>query len=110
MSFHFWNRLSQRLAQARPDSMAAASPELAALEQQRRRSFFAPAFERLVALIRGRVRFPENYELWGRNERSDFKAGRHDVGDTLVESAEVLGAPRCAPIFSSLIFCFSRDF
>lgn len=56
MCFNFWNKLARRLGRSHPPGMEQASAELAAKEQQRRREFFAPAYERLVQLIRGRVR------------------------------------------------------
>lgn len=37
---------------------------------------FTPTLERLVALIRGRVRFSENFDAWHRDERQDFKRAR----------------------------------
>ena len=48
---------------------------------------FVPAFERLVALVRGRVRLPANWELLHSDEQKDFKRGRFAVGDTLLDAA-----------------------
>jgi hypothetical protein len=45
-------------------------------ERLRRVALFTPTLERLVALIRGRVRFHENFDSWHRDERSDFKRAR----------------------------------
>lgn len=56
MSFAFWNKLAGQLAAPRPAGTEGVSPELAAQEAKRRREFFAPAFARLVELIRGRVK------------------------------------------------------
>ena len=54
---------------------------------------FKPAFARLVTLIQGRVRYPETWRELGREERQDFKASRHSIGDTLVHAAGV--CPAC---------------
>ncbi len=45
-------------------------------ERERRIALFTPTLERLVALIRGRVRFHENFDSWHRDERQDFKRAR----------------------------------
>ena len=45
-------------------------------ERERRVRVFTPTLERLVALIRGRVRFHDNFESWHRDERQDFKRAR----------------------------------
>ena len=45
-------------------------------ERERRQRVFTPTLERLVALIRGRVRFHENFDAWHRDERQDFKRAR----------------------------------
>ena len=52
-----------------------------AAEAERRRQFFLPAFERLVALIRGRVREPEGYNSWSKDEKHEFRTARDEVGD-----------------------------
>ena len=51
-------------------------------ERQRRVALFTPTLERLVALIRGRVRFHENFDSWHRDERSDFKRARWGADGT----------------------------
>lgn len=45
-------------------------------ERERRAALFTPTLERLVALIRGRVRFSEQFDSWHRDERQDFKRAR----------------------------------
>ena len=37
---------------------------------------FTPVYERLVTLIRGRVRFHDDFDSWHRDERMDFKRAR----------------------------------
>ena len=54
--------------------------------RQRRESFY-PAYTKLVSLIRGRVRFPEQYEALHEDEKRDFKAARYAVADTLLDAA-----------------------
>lgn len=63
-------------------------------DARRRVQVFSPYFERLVALIRLRVRFPDKYDEWSRDVQMDFKDSRKDVADTLLETAEVLGSER----------------
>lgn len=66
-------------------------------EQSRRLELFRPAFEQLVGLIRGRVRFPDDFETWHHDERADFKRARIAVGDTLLDAA----CARLAPLPAS---------
>jgi hypothetical protein len=70
MSFGFWHKLSRQLSmtslqqqqeqQQQPGSpvqpAAAAATGAVAAEQQRRREFFRPAFEKLISMVRGRMR------------------------------------------------------
>jgi hypothetical protein len=85
MSFSFWHKLSWQLKQALPDLQQQQQQQLAVvpgssmqpaangllsagslgqpgsmsqqpMEQQRRREFFRPAFEKLISLVRGRMR------------------------------------------------------
>ncbi|GFH28117.1 importin N-terminal domain-containing protein [Haematococcus lacustris] len=72
LSFNFWHKLAKALtsgwgprdvgadstsADASPSASHAVPPaDVAAGEMARRRAFFTPAYERLVVLVRGRVR------------------------------------------------------
>lgn len=57
-------------------------------EQRRQRvSIFAPAFSRLVEVIRGHCRYPDNWRSLDRAERSEFKRSRIAIGDTLTDAA-----------------------
>lgn len=56
-------------------------------EQSRRLDLFRPAFEQLVGLIRGRVRYPDDLDTWHHDERADLKRARVAVGDTLLDAA-----------------------
>jgi hypothetical protein len=49
-------------------------------EQARRRAFFAPAFERLVSIVRQRVRFPTQSSKWSKEQMADFRKTRYEVG------------------------------
>ena len=62
-------------------------PSLTQAEQEQRLAIFVPAFEHLVGIIRGRVRYPDDYDQWHRDERSDFKRHRVAIGDTLLDAA-----------------------
>lgn len=80
MSFNFWHRLSRILTTGlQPQPIGSADAQGGALTQeetQRRLGVFAPVFERLVGLVRGRVRFPDSYDSWHRDEQADFKRAR----------------------------------
>ncbi|KAK9830032.1 hypothetical protein WJX72_009312 [[Myrmecia] bisecta] len=89
MSFNFWHRLARHLT-----SEFSSATESSADERRQRQELFVPTFEKLVALIRGRVRFPDNYDKWHHDEKADFKRSRYAVGDTLQDAAAVLGADR----------------
>ena len=61
----------------RPDARAESEEgPVSDEERQRRVQLFTPTLERLVALIRGRVRFTEGFDAWHRDERQDFKRAR----------------------------------
>eukprot|EP00878_Enallax_costatus_P020398 GHUV01021558.1.p1 GENE.GHUV01021558.1~~GHUV01021558.1.p1 ORF type:complete len:515 (+),score=87.61 GHUV01021558.1:142-1545(+) len=70
MSFSFWHKLSRQLTigvielQSQPSLTVPGSPiannqavNSTAAEQARRREFFRPAFEKLISLVRGRMRW-----------------------------------------------------
>ena len=78
------------------DSSAMSPPE-----QLRRLELFRPAFEQLVGLIRGRVRYPKEYSTWHADERADFKRLRVAVGDILLDAA-------CEPLRLKYIFLFMQ--
>jgi hypothetical protein len=72
MCFGFWHKLARQLSEQQPSQqlqqqqqqfppppgspLAAGVQAPGDLEQQRRRQFFAPIFERLLSLVRGRMR------------------------------------------------------
>ena len=76
--FTFWGRLARAL----PGGDG---------ERERRRALFAPAFAQLVRNVAGRVRYPDDYGAWSRDQRADFKRARHAVGDACLDAAGVLG-------------------
>ena len=63
-------------------------------ELRRRVAVFTPAFEQLVALLRGRVRYPADWESWEEDDRDDFRRARQDVGDALLDAAGECVRPR----------------
>lgn len=92
VSFNFWHRLSRALTVGlHPQPLFAEEPAVPKDEAERRLSVFKPVFQRLVTLIRGRVRFPDDFDTWHRDEKADFKRGRVAIGDTLMDAAGVLG-------------------
>jgi len=48
---------------------------------------YPQAFEQLVAVVRGRVRYPEDFDTWHRDDQDEFKRSRYAIGDTLLDAA-----------------------
>ncbi|CAG9460545.1 unnamed protein product [Pedinophyceae sp. YPF-701] len=94
ISFNFWHRLSVELCVPPPPPRDEAQQRANAEEAARRRAAFVPAFEQLVRLIQGRVKYPPEYEAWTRQERHEFKRARYAVADTLEDAANVIGGTR----------------
>jgi hypothetical protein len=63
-------------------------------EAKMRLKLFTPAYEQLVMLMKGRVRYPEDWESWEEDDRDDFKHARQSVAETLVDAA---GERPCLP-------------
>jgi len=89
ISFNFWHSLAVAL-QSRGGGGGAADDA----ERERRRQAFVPAYEKLVGLICGRVRYPAGHETMHREERAEFKRARYAVADTLEDAAMVVGGAR----------------
>uniref|UniRef100_A0A383V7P9 Importin N-terminal domain-containing protein n=1 Tax=Tetradesmus obliquus TaxID=3088 RepID=A0A383V7P9_TETOB len=108
MSFGFWHKLSRQLSTASlmqeqqqqqapglpVQAAAAAATNAAAAEQQRRREFFRPAFEKLISLVRGRMRLPDGYSSMRNSERADWRRHRHAWADVLVDACDAVGQQR----------------
>ena len=62
---------------------------------QQRLELFRPAFSQLVALICGRVRYPEDWDSLHQDERDDFKQQRYGVADTLLDAAGTFAGSLC---------------
>ena len=73
--------------------MSCKSPSLQNGGDQQRLELFRPAFSQLVALICGRVRYPEDWDSLHQDERDDFKQQRYGVADTLLDAA---GSSACS--------------
>ena len=73
------------ITQQKPPS--AAWQETGTEEARRRLAVFVPAFERMVALVRGHVRLPDNWDALHSDEQKEFKRNRFAVGDTLLDAA-----------------------
>ena len=56
-------------------------------EGERRLELFKPAFSQLIALICGRVRYPDDWDTWHRDDRDEFRQQRYSVADTLLDAA-----------------------
>jgi len=117
ISFNFWSKLARQLrptafSPSRSSSMMVPVQDMASniesapagedlpmdvsqAELSRRREFFQPAFEKLITLIRGRVRYPEAWGSWSKEAHHEFKRQRHDIADTLDDAAGVVGFGRC---------------
>ncbi|KAK2080120.1 hypothetical protein QBZ16_002516 [Prototheca wickerhamii] len=98
ISFNFWHRLSGALVAATgPEPIRAGGAGEAALAPGRGRRAprrLCPAFERLVLLLQGRVRFPEAFDRWRADEQAEFKRARAGIADALIDAAGVLGGAR----------------
>uniref|UniRef100_A0A1D2AEU2 Importin N-terminal domain-containing protein n=1 Tax=Auxenochlorella protothecoides TaxID=3075 RepID=A0A1D2AEU2_AUXPR len=113
MSFNFWHRLSRVLTsglQPQPIGSGGAQEGALAPEESRRRlAVFAPVFERLVGMVRGRVRFPDLFDSWHRDEQADFKRARVGVGDTLIDAATVLGGEAMLRLLAEPLLALSAE-
>jgi len=100
ISFNFWHRLSRALTSKILPLAEEGGYAAAESERDRRRQLFVPAYGRLVALIRGRVRYPDDFEGWRPDERADFKRQRYAVADVLIDAAAVLGGSSTLQLLS----------
>jgi transportin-3 len=108
ISYNFWHRLSRAVTVGLvPQPLFYDAPALGAEESQQRVVRFTPAFRRLVELIRGRVRFPDDYESWHTDEKGEFRRGRVAVGDTLIDAAAVLGGAEIARLLIEPLMAIS---
>lgn len=89
---HFWHGLDLSESIAEKNSFLQETEA----EQQRRKAPFYPAFSKLVALIQGKVRYPDNWEGLSDDEKKDFKHSRYEVSDTLLDAAGI----KCAGILT----------
>ncbi|KAI9316196.1 armadillo-type protein [Dichotomocladium elegans] len=55
----------------------------------------SPYYDTLVDLIIGHLHYPEESHEWTAEERDDFRDFRHEMGDTLKDCCNILGAERC---------------
>lgn len=93
ISLNFWHRLTRALTVGLEASniFSEQNPAISKEESKRRIGIFRPYFERLVISLRTRVRYPDDFDEWHRDERIDFKNGRVAIGDTLLDATAVLG-------------------
>ena len=75
---------------------------------ERRLTVFHPTFELLVSLVSFRVMYPQNYEDLLKEDISDFKRTRYDVGDILMDASSVLGGETTLKIHSNRFFQAAR--
>jgi len=103
MSFFFWDRLSHVLMGRRgdPSGDTNGGPLEAEAERARRHQLFRPAYVHLIQNIMGRLRYPDGFEHWHREERQDFKRMRYAVADTLTEAAAVVGGAQALQIIAA---------
>ncbi|KAI8470335.1 MAG: armadillo-type protein [Monoraphidium minutum] len=81
-----------------PPPPSAADAAAAGAERARQRAFFAPAFEKLLAIARSRMRAPDNLDDMGSGGRSEWKRVRSAWGDVLVDAAAALRPERALPL------------
>lgn len=56
-------------------------------ERERRKAPFTPAYTKLVMLIQGRVRYPDNWDSLPGDAKREFLHSRDAVSDTLLDAA-----------------------
>ncbi|KAG8890836.1 Nuclear import receptor [Tulasnella sp. 332] len=78
ITFPFWFRLAQSIGKKQNVPVP-----------------FLNAYRALMAIIVGHLHFPENPESLTAQERDDFRAFRHIMGDTLKDCCYVLGTEGC---------------
>lgn len=52
-------------------------------------------FDRLVDIMIMHLHYPDDSHSWTAEERDDFRDFRHEMGDTLKDCCQILGAERC---------------
>ncbi|KAI5076843.1 hypothetical protein GOP47_0008908 [Adiantum capillus-veneris] len=100
ITFNFWYRLSSALSK-RELYKGFDSERVIELEMERRVAIFRPIFELLLSLVSYRVKFPEGFETWRKDEMADFKQTRYAVADVLMDAAAVLGGERTLQLLAS---------
>ena len=103
VSYEFWWRLACRLLDTPgvgPDGSAPADGAQQQQEMARRLAAFAPAFSQFVRAAAHRVKYPEDFGQWKREDRLAFRKDRSTVGDALLQSARVLGGDKALSILS----------
>eukprot|EP00240_Pyramimonas_obovata_P002590 CAMPEP_0118943288 /NCGR_PEP_ID=MMETSP1169-20130426/38014_1 /TAXON_ID=36882 /ORGANISM="Pyramimonas obovata, Strain CCMP722" /LENGTH=723 /DNA_ID=CAMNT_0006888509 /DNA_START=206 /DNA_END=2373 /DNA_ORIENTATION=- len=108
MCFEFWNKLSRSL-QRKVLPRVEGGAEAAAAEQARRVAFFKPAFVRLIQSIQGRVRYPDGFDHWRKDQKAEFKRARYMVADTLMDAAQVVGGAECLALLVKPLEKLSLD-
>lgn len=112
MSFNFWHRLTRTLTRGshpEPLESSADDTNVTVEEHERRVRLFTPIFERLIILVRGRVKFPVDFDSWHRDDRSDFRRGRISIGDTLYDAASLVGGSRALQLLVEPLLEVSRQ-
>ncbi|MCO5588073.1 hypothetical protein L7F22_042028 [Adiantum nelumboides] len=80
ITFRFWYFLTGDLQRNGDDGNAYA---------------YASIYQQLLEAIVKHLRFPDEMDSWSGQERDDFKAFRHVMGDTLKDCCQVLGSQTC---------------
>lgn len=80
ITFQFWYLLASGLGKSRDDP--SNQP-------------FFQLYERLLVIIIGHLRFPDDPDTMTGQDRDDFRQFRHFMGDTLKDCCHVLGPQEC---------------
>jgi len=78
------------------------------VESEKDKAPFYPAYTQLVTLIRGRVRYPEDWATLHDEAKKDFRNSRYSISDSLLDAASDLPPPLPCPwssFFSNCLFC-----
>ncbi|GAX77385.1 hypothetical protein CEUSTIGMA_g4831.t1 [Chlamydomonas eustigma] len=127
ISFNFWTKLSRQVqmdskrplhqhhngsgvaSSSMPSTRFSAPSSDLDPERVRRAQFFRPAFEKLVTVVRGKVRYPEQWSAWSKEQHADFKRQRLDISDVIEDAVGVLGFSLCLDLLLEPLKSVSAD-
>ncbi|KDE02798.1 hypothetical protein MVLG_06657 [Microbotryum lychnidis-dioicae p1A1 Lamole] len=97
ITLRFWYRLSQGLGRSKGDASGSSTPNGASGRgtSATTSQTILSVFSQLVGTIIRHLHYPDDDAALVGEERDQFRAFRHDIGDTLKDCCSVLGAIAC---------------